>query len=333
MSYAWSLPLDLPVGPGLRSELLMPERTRVVIPTYKDWDGARETIESLMECRPRPGEIVVVNDNEERGAPSWLKTMPVRLVDYTGNRGPAYARNAGATLRTDKRIDWLYFTDTGCRRDPSFFATLAVQHARMDPTCSAVAGPVSGVSTSIESTPINWYMTEEAILAPPFDAHGPQAIVTANAAVCRRAFRAARGFDHSYRWAAGEDLDLGVRLRRLGSIGWASDAVVYHPFPESIEDFRRRFIRYGTGTAHLEHRLKLGNLRPGVFSAHHGSLQHLADLHIAAMLEGYERHRSRIASPRLVTLSHGGLASRGKTHCLRRDEQFSHRPLELGTNR
>jgi len=294
VSYAWSLPLNLPVGPGLRSGLLMPERIRVVIPTYRDWEGARETIESLLECRPRPGDIVVVNDNVHQGAPSWLKALPVRLVDYTGNRGPAYARNAGANLKTDKQIDWLYFTDTGCRREPSFFATLAGQHARMDRTCVAVAGPVSGVSTSIESTPINCYMTEEAILAPPFDAHGPQAIVTANAAVCWRAFHAVGGFDHSYRWAAGEDLDLGVRLRRLGSIGWAADAVVYHPFPESIEDFRKRFTRYGTGTAHLEHRLKLGNLRPSVFTAHHASLQPLADLHTAAMLAGYERHRSQV---------------------------------------
>lgn len=300
MSYAWSLPLELSVGRGLCSAMLLPERTRVVIPTYRDWEGARETIDSLMECDPGPGEIVLVNDNEESGFPGWVRTLPVRLVDYNGNHGPAYARNAGARVRTCKEVDWLYFTDTGCWREPNFFATLAGQHAGMDPSCIAIAGPVLGVSVSMELTPINCYMSEEAILAPPFDAQGPQAIVTANAAVCSRAFHAVRGFHNSYRFAAGEDLDLGVRLRRVGRIGWASDAVVYHPFPECIDDFRKRFLRYGAGTAHLEQRLQLKSLRPRIITARDAPLQYLADLQVAAMTDGYECHRNGPITPILA---------------------------------
>jgi GT2 family glycosyltransferase len=151
------------------------------------------------------------------------------------------------------------------------------------------------VTVSPTLTPINFYMTEEAILNPPVDINGPQAIVTANAAVCAAAFQAVGGFDVSYPFAAGEDLDLGLKLRRLGTIGWANDAIVRHQFIESGDDFRNRFLRYGAGTAHLAHRLHLPCLRPTILLAKSADLQVLADIHIAAMQTGYDRHRNKLA--------------------------------------
>lgn len=161
--------------------------------------------------------------------------------------------------------------------------------ARFD--CVALAGPVHGVTVSATATPINHYMTIEGILNPPMDADGPQAIVTANAAVCASAFRTAGGFDASYPFASGEDLDLGLKLRLLGSIHWARHAIVCHRFVEDVDDFTRRFVRYGKGTAHLEHRLNLPSIKPSRFIAHDPALQGLADLQIVSMRRGYEQHR------------------------------------------
>ncbi|MCI0365514.1 MAG: glycosyltransferase [Phycisphaerales bacterium] len=294
MSASWSLPIHFSPSRPFHSTILWPERTRVVIPTFRDWDAARETVESLLDCRPRPGEIVLVDDNAEPDPPIWLRRYPIYIVTYEGNHGPAHARNAGVRLETGQLIQWLCFTDTGCTREREFFSVLAEHQLRLREGCVAIGGPVHGVTVSPTRTPINLYMTEERVLNPPFDQDGPQAVVTANAAVSAQAFQLVGGFDESYPFAAGEDLDLGLKLRRLGTIGWASEAVVHHHFEESMDDFRRRFIRYGAGTAHLEHRFGLPSLRPPLLVAKHADRQPLALNHITAMQVGYDAHRDRL---------------------------------------
>ncbi|MBL9000458.1 MAG: glycosyltransferase [Phycisphaerae bacterium] len=254
-------------------------------------------IDSILACRPRPAEIMLVNDNVEAARPAWVSRYPIFAIDYSGNRGPSYARNTGARFRSGRPIDWLYFTDTGCQRDPGFFAELVDSSMAMPRTTVAIAAPVVGIIDSGAGSLINRYMTEEAILNPPQDALGPQAIITANAAVSAAAFHATTGFDPTYPFAAGEDLDLGVRLRRLGSIGWAHGAVVFHRFVESDDDFRRRFVRYGAGTAHLEHTLALPALRVHPIVARDPMLQHLANIQVQAMQTGYDLHLRRLETP------------------------------------
>lgn len=294
MTWTWSIPIQITPSRAMWSPMIHPNRVRVVIPTYRDWNEARVTVESLMACRPGPGEIVLVNDNHEPDPPPWVRQYPLHIVNYAGNRGPSYARNAGARLNTGRPFDWLYFTDTGCTRNPAFLTVLSEVSRALPRTTVALAGAILGLANSPSATPINFYMTEEAILNPPCDKDGPQAIVTANAAVSAVAFRAIGGFDSSYPFAAGEDLDLGLRLRFLGSIGWAPHARIYHNFTESLEDFRLRFVRYGMGNAHLEQRLALPSLRVGKIVARSVSLQRLADIQAKAMLEGYNGYHDAL---------------------------------------
>lgn len=293
MTWCWTIP-DQP-GPGsiLRPPLLDCHHMRAIVPTCGDWAEARETIEGLLACNPRPVEIVLVNDNAEPNVPDWVHRLPIRLVDYPGNCGAAAARNAGARVRSARSIDWLYFTDGACRRDPSFFAELADASMAMNRATVSIGGPVEGVVESIARTPINAYMTEEAILCPPKDAWGPQAIITANAAVSVAAFRGVGGFCQAFPGAGGEDLDLGLRLRRLGPIGWADAAVVRHSFKECSSDLANRFQRYGAGTALLARRFGLPSLRCKHIIAARPCFQRLADLQVANMNHGYAAHEFR----------------------------------------
>ncbi len=295
MTWAWSLPLlTLPQtwNQALRVPRVRMRLTRAIVPTHRDWGDAHETIDGLLACRPRPAEIVVVDDNTERNPPRWTRRRGITLVEYDANRGPSYARNAGALHHTGTPVEWLYFTDTGCARDPEFFAVLQDAMMRAPRSTVACAGPVHGVIKSPTDSRINHYMTIEGILNPPMDASGPQAIVTANALVHAGSFAACGGFDCSYPFAAGEDLDLGVRLRSLGPIAWASEAVVYHCFKECESDFRSRFERYGRGSAHLEHRLLLPSIRPSKMTARDPALQRLADVQVSAMIQGYDWHKN-----------------------------------------
>ena len=136
-------------------------------------------------------------------------------------------------------------------------------------------------------------MTKQAILSPPkekiiYDRLLPQAIVTANALVSGIAFSFVGGFDETFKEAAGEDLDLGLRLRPLGVIGWADKALVRHRFREDLADFHCRFRRYGRGNRHLEVKHNLPSLRARKYKAESAELQELADLAVKAMQEGYD---------------------------------------------
>ena len=90
-----------------------PTKIRVVIPVYKDWEGLKITLDSLRALRPRPGAITIANDNDDNHIPKWLKSYTIRIVNYRGNQGPAYARNKGAG-NVENNFEWIYFTDCGC---------------------------------------------------------------------------------------------------------------------------------------------------------------------------------------------------------------------------
>lgn len=289
MSWTWSLPILLPREYAGQYPPMEPEHTRVVIATFRDWDAARLTVESILECRHRPCELVLVDDNAELNPPRWVSRSPIRYLSYRGNRGPSFARNFGAAHDSGRDINWFYFTDSGCDRDVDFFDSLMDVQRLAPRSTVAVGGPVLGSRYLCETNPINRYMTEERILCPPCNEEGSQAIVTANALVSAEAFRVLQGFDCSYPFAAAEDLDLGVRLRRFGRIAWAERAAVYHEFRESLDDLAARFVRYGAGTAHLEKRLGLASLRPTHISAADPALQYLADTQLAAMRKGYDQ--------------------------------------------
>lgn len=294
MTWAWSIPGKVEPRVQLLAPPLRPERTRVIVPTYRDWQATRVTVESLLDCRPGPAEIVVVSDNPNGYRPEWTHRYAIHVHGCGANLGPSVARNLGAGLITTTELDWLVFTDAGCQRSPDFFAALSAHSHSQSPGCVAIAGPVRGVVTTPSATPINHYMTVEQILHPPRRDGEVQAIVTANAAVYRAAFCAAGGFDPSYPFAAGEDLDLGLKLRNFGRISWAPGAVVWHRFKESRLDFERRFERYGDGNAHLEHRWHLPSMRAQPFVAHEQAQQYLADLQVSAMQRGYDRYWARV---------------------------------------
>jgi GT2 family glycosyltransferase len=139
-------------------------------------------------------------------------------------------------------------------------------------------------------------MTEQGILNPPVErimrnfkeVKLPQAIVTANALVAGLPFAFVGGFDPQFTEAAGEDLDLGIRLHELGEIAWAEGAKAAHRFEEDESDFSRRFRRYGRGNRRLELKHGLPNLRPHLFKPEKPEHARLAELSIKAMQDGYD---------------------------------------------
>lgn len=335
MTAAYVIPESISNRFRFRSKPVNARAIKAIIPTYKDWDGLRATLDSLLHLKTPPQQILVANDNPVPGTPPWLSEYPVNVVEYDGNLGPARARNRGFGLRSEydakkilgplaavfagktlpdyvkngfcpeleyqdfvehpkifkwnSPIDWYYFTDCGCTHDTDLFLKFEKAWQEYGDCCVAISGPVTGSGTG----QINDYMTEQGILNPPLEksVHGvtlPQAIITANALIAGLPFGFLGGFDPQFQEAAGEDLDIGIRLRQLGVIAWAPDARVSHRFDEDESDFYRRFRRYGRGNRKLEIKHGLPCLRAKPFAPEKSEHQKLAKLAVEAMQAGYD---------------------------------------------
>jgi glycosyltransferase involved in cell wall biosynthesis len=333
----YKLPPSISTRYRFRSKPVKARSIRVVIPTYKDWDGLRVTLDSLLNLKTPPKKITVANDNPDDFIPTWLHEYPITLLNYQGNVGPAEARNLGFGINGGPRsgslnkhfhsykpgskeevvfrdaeiwaamdrmgsgpgkftweseFDWVYFTDCGCMHDPDLFLKFEAAWLECGDCCVAISGPVTGSGPG----PINEYMTEQGVLNPPieYDLHGvhiPQAIITANALIAALPFAYLDGFDTKFKEAAGEDLDMGLRLRQFGVIAWAKDAIAAHRFDEDDSDFYKRFRRYGRGNRALEIKHGLPCLRARPFTPDKkDDPEHLrlAKLSLEAMQAGYD---------------------------------------------
>ena len=338
MTAIYSIPNTISNQYRFRSKPVDARNIKAVIPTYKDWDGLRVTLDSLLGMKTPPKTIFVANDNEKPGIPEWLEKYPAEVVNYSGRLGPAKARNRGFGFRDeipieqwvgafiaaaeqkkplpdyirngccpalkfqgfeenpvkfewDSPIDWYYFTDCGCTHDADLFLKFEKAWEDCGDSCVAISGAVTGSGPGI----INDFMTEQGILNPPLEEtrHGvfiPQAIITANALIAGLPFAFLGGFDPKFTEAAGEDLDLGIRMRQFGVIAWAPDARVAHRFAEDESDFYNRFRRYGRGNRQLEVKHQLPGLRAKKSDRKLQKQEHqrLANLSVKAMQEGYD---------------------------------------------
>jgi len=215
--------------------------------------------------------------------PDYIKNGCCLELNYRG-----YVSNPGV-FEWDSPIDWYYFTDCGCTHEPDLFLKFEESWNDCGDSCVAISGPVTGSG----SGQINDFMTEQGILNPPLEktVHGiylPQAIITANALIAGLPFAFLGGFDPGFPEAAGEDLDMGIRLREFGVIAWASEARVAHQFAEDEADFCKRFRRYGRGNRLLEVKHQLPGLRVKKIVPEKPEHQRLADLSTKAMQEGYD---------------------------------------------
>jgi GT2 family glycosyltransferase len=189
----------------------------------------------------------------------------------------------------ESEYDWCFFTDCGCTHHPDIFLEFEKSWHECGDCCVAISGPITGSGTG----EINGYMTEQGVLNPPSEKnlHGvylPQAVITANALIAGLPFAFLGGFDPQFKEAAGEDLDMGIRLRELGVIAWSPNAKVAHRFDEGETEFYKRFRRYGRGNRALEIKHGLPCLRPPSIKAEKAQHQRLADLALQAMQAGYD---------------------------------------------
>lgn len=194
-----------------------------------------------------PMEIIVVDNNSDPAivVPTVGKGIDVQLLKCS-KRGPAAARNAGWRAAQGR---WIHFVDSDCVPLESTLlgycrsATRAIGFAGMVHSCG-------------DQAMADYYNAQTTFVPPPFrdttEICYPQFVITANALIKREALDQIGGFDESFSLAAGEDIDLGIRLWQIGRLEYASRSVVEHTIKGGFVEFCERFYRYGKGNRLIE---------------------------------------------------------------------------------
>lgn len=224
----------------------------VIIPVKDRAEELRRCLASLagLDYPQEKLQVIVVDDgSSDDSAPVARQAGALVLPSGGTGRGPAAARNVGATAATG---ELLAFIDSDCSASPKWLAELIP--AFDDPGMVAVGGLVDGMCT--ESTVDRYEAVMSSLSLGSRERFGKGGddtfyLPSCNLLVRRPAFLAARGFDEAMH--VGEDVDLTWRLREAGwTIAYLPAGRVLHEHRSTVRSFMSRRFDYGTSEGHLQ---------------------------------------------------------------------------------
>jgi GT2 family glycosyltransferase len=225
----------------------------IVVPTHNRKDWLLRLLESLLQqsLSAEKYEIIVVCDGVTDGTNEHVRSLcrqhsQLLLVERPQG-GPAAARNSGARVAQGT---FLAFTDDDCIASREWLEKLIEPMQRGD--CIGVEGRTTTIASQL--TPLTHQVESNG---------GSHVVPTCNAACLRAAFEQLGGFDEGFSFL-NEDVDFAWRLKSLGTICYAPDALIIHPpRPET-------FAKKALWVRHLEGEFLLFSRNPGAYRKYRG---------------------------------------------------------------
>jgi len=173
----------------------------VVIPVFNGERFLREAVQSVLDQKYAPLEIIIVDDGSTDGTASVARSLPVRYL-HQANQGPAAARNRGIEHAQGELIAFADADDLW----PPAKVELQLPYLIKDPGVEIVMGRIQQVSS-----------TEKEFGELAFS-------VNLGSAVIRKSvFDRVGLFDETMRYS--EDVDWFMRAREAGAAIMTIDAV------------------------------------------------------------------------------------------------------------
>jgi len=235
-------------------------RISVVIPTYQRNDLLAKCLEALApgtQLATDEYEVIVTDDGRNKTAEQLVREQfPWAIWTQGPQRGPAANRNHGASLA---QADWLAFTDDDCIPRPGWLKAL------LDATSSGRQVYEGRTTTDLPMKGPRWQ-------APVNETGGY--LWSCNLLLTRELFDRLNGFDEGFPYPHQEDVDLRIRLEKLGeSWDFVPQAEIFHPQRPAIPWYKRG--RAQQSSVYLCHK--------------HGQPLSFANLNLASSLRGFKR--------------------------------------------
>ena len=218
------------------------------IKTQWDIDCLNRLLGSAQNQTQRFEKVYLVDDA------SPLKYKPnhafVEHITLNENGGPAKARNIGIEKAISTGAQYLLFTDHDCILDKAWNEQMTLFLAGTD------FGPVGGMTYSWGKTLLDYYHEINGTLAGKWLLpHKKELWYMPSLNFGIKSFVVEQfGFDERFPTAAGEDVDLCLRLRSKYKIGFCPKAKLWHDYgyKNSISGFKkftRLFKKYKSSSA------------------------------------------------------------------------------------
>jgi GT2 family glycosyltransferase len=200
----------------------------VVIPAYRRPDMVARAIRSVLAQRPRPDEVLVIDDCSGDETGERARALGARVITHEHNQGEGGARNTGLTEATH---DWVALLDCDDEWLPDHLATLwaARDGHVLVGTAALGAGEAPG-----DHRIYGWTGRRPRILRDPAEVLVPENKLPPSAVLLRRdSALDAGGFRRNLPRAA--DLDMWVRLLERGSaLAVPRVTALYHVHPGQV---------------------------------------------------------------------------------------------------
>ena len=235
----------------------------VIIPTRNRREVLLETLRRLADQAGGTGavEVIVVDDGSDDGTPAAVSSLAAEselelmLIEQESS-GPAVARNRGVE-RARAPVCLFLGDDTWPRDD--LLAHHRAFHARRTARADALLGRVVW-APPLDSLPFMRWLEASGLQFGYDDIRdheqlGGSFFFTSNVSAKAGLLRAVGGFDESFRNAAGEDIELGLRLERAGmALAYEPAAVAEHYHPTDLASLLRRMWTVGRASAMIVER-------------------------------------------------------------------------------
>jgi len=228
------------------SALIIP----VYIKTQFDLDCLNRLLESI-KTQSEPFEKIYLIDDKSPMKYS-IKHNFVDFIELNENGGPARARNKGISRALELGIKLLFFTDHDCVLDKDWNRNMS------DFLNNTDFGAVGGMTYSLGKTIYDYYHNINGTLAGKWllpDRKELWYMPSLNFGM-KNYVAEQFPFDEKFPTAAGEDVDLCLRLRSKYRIGFCANAKLFHDYGYkhkflNFKKFIDLFKKYKTSSATL----------------------------------------------------------------------------------
>lgn len=209
----------------------------LVIPTYNSGSDLADVLASVAAQTTAPIEVLVVDGGSRDDTLDILRRHPVHIVAPGGYLGLAQARNLGWRKA---RGEIILYLDSDALAAPDLVQVIVREY--VDERVAGVGG--QGIETSREGVSDRWRRLHGSQTFGSERLRPAPMLFGLCSSYRRRALEAIGGFDETF-LTNGEDLDIGLRLRRAGwDLVYTPHARVRHLRTDTLRSLLQMQYRY-----------------------------------------------------------------------------------------